>query len=76
MTQLRMMLEELERRNYAQTTIGWYIPDERGFRASLPAPSRPARCGAHPRVPSVSVPREKAYLPAWQLENSSRERTK
>jgi hypothetical protein len=35
-------------------------PSDRGFCAPLSPPSGPTHSGAHPRVPSVSVPREKA----------------
>ncbi len=39
MTHLRkMMLEELERRNYAQTTIDCYIQTIADFRTLFPAP--------------------------------------
>ena len=60
MTRLRqMMLEELERRNYAETTIAvtsvrWKISqDYSSF-------SRPLGSPAHPRVPSLFVPEAQA----------------
>ena len=63
MTRLRkMMLEELERRNYSPRTIECYIPCGRRFRPLLPSPSRPVGSRAHPRVPSLFVPPAKAGL--------------
>ncbi len=66
MTDLRkMMLEELERRNYAQTTIACYIQTIEDFARHFHCPPdqltpEHIRTSAHPRVPSVFVPREKA----------------
>ena len=62
MTHLRkMMLEELERRNYAQNYHRLLHPNDRGFCASLSAPSGSAHSGAHPRVPSVISSARESY---------------
>src|SRR5271157_1684124 len=58
MTHLRkMMLEELERRNYAQTTTRVYLQTVEDFARYFKRP--PDQLGPeHPRIPGVSVPRE------------------
>src|ERR1700683_4945164 len=54
MTHLRkMMLEELERRNYAQTTIDCYLRAVAEF--SLSPLSDPVRTGTHPPVSSSVI---------------------
>ena len=59
MTDLRkLMLEELERRNYSQATMRAYLRAVGGVRAILQPPSGPTRPRSHPPVPGVSVPRE------------------
>ena len=61
MTHLRkMMLEELKRRNYAQTITSSYVQTTEDFARYLQAPSRSTGSRAHPGVPNVSVPREEA----------------
>ena len=61
MTRLRkMMLEELERRNYSPRTIECYIREVEDFANVLSSFSRPLGSPAHPRVPSLFVPRAKA----------------
>ena len=51
MTHLRkMMLEELERRNYTAEYHARLPAHHRGFRALLPPSARPTRPGTHPRV--------------------------
>ena len=77
----KMMLEELERRNYAQTTNRLLHPDDRGFCTLLSPLSGSAHGRTHSRVPSVSVPREKAgrmvFLPEPDdLEKEFRSRSR
>ena len=61
MTRLRqMMLEELERRNYAQTTIADYIRAVKDFAKYFHRSPDQLGSPAHPRVPSLFVPRAKA----------------
>ena len=50
----KIMLEELERRNYAQATIDCYLCSCRVF-PSLSPPSEPVRTGAHPPVSSPFI---------------------
>ncbi len=51
MTHLRkIMLEELERRNYAQTTIDCYIHAVEHFSRYFHRFPRSVRSGTHPRV--------------------------
>ena len=77
MTRLRkMMLEELERRNYSQSTIADYIRAVEDFATLLPSSSGPVGSRAHPRIPSLFVPRTEAGLRApltngWPLCASS-----
>ena len=61
MTHLRkMMLEELQRRNYAETTIRCYIRDCRRFRSTyFHRPPDQLGPGAYSRIPSRSVPGRK-----------------
>jgi len=59
MTHLReMMLEELERCNYSQTTIECFLCFVAEFSLHFP-PSEPLRIGAHPPVSSPSIRRRK-----------------
>ena len=61
MTHLRkMMLEELERRNYAQTTIDCYIQTIEDFARHFHQPPDGWTPSTSRRVPSVFVPRETA----------------
>ncbi len=60
-----MMLDELQRRNYAQTTVAAYVPCSAGVRAVLPTAAGPARLGTHPAVSTLdhALPE----ILGWQL---------
>ena len=61
MTHLRkMMLEELERRNYAQTTIHCYLRAVAEFSLHFNHPPNQLWNGAHPPVSSPSIRATKA----------------
>jgi hypothetical protein len=66
----KLMLEELERRNYAASTTRAYLRAVVELCALLQPCSRPTRAGSHPPVPGVSVPRKKA--PAQHHDPASR----
>ena len=56
MTHLRqLMLEELRRRNYAESTIHAYLRTVEHFAGYFHLPSRPTGAGAHPPVSSRHV---------------------
>jgi hypothetical protein len=68
MTHLRkMVLEELERRNYAQTTIDCYLRAVAEFFPPLSPPSEPVRTGAHPSGGRTSVDGE-----CWTTRGATR----
>ncbi len=56
MTHFRqLMTEELERRNYAPTTMQVYLRAVERVRSILQQCSRPARAGSHLAIPSLFV---------------------
>ena len=60
MTRLReLMLQELQRRNYSQTTVTSYIKIVRGFCEVLSASARPTRTGRHPGLSTAFTPGRK-----------------
>src|SRR5262245_12583848 len=51
------MLEELQRRNFAPTTIATYLPCGRAIRPTFQVPAGPAESDAFPVLPGVSAAR-------------------
>jgi len=54
---VQIMLEELERRNYASATIPLLHPHRRALRPTFPSFSGSAQPGAYPSVSGSDVPR-------------------
>ena len=61
MTHLRkMMLEELQRRNYSQTTVRAYLLAVRRLRRALPSAAGSAGPRSHPAILRLSAAGEEA----------------